>query len=136
MIDASLAVSSALVARLRAEVPALGSRVYDRPPKAVDFPYARIGDTQALDDGGQDLDICEITVTLHVYSRAVGAAETRGLCRTIAASLKGWLPDLTAAGFVAVSLHQPEAKIFEEQDGHTTHGVITVTASVEPSPAN
>jgi hypothetical protein len=131
MADASLALQKALAARLAAQCPALGGRVFDAVPQKVAHPYLAIGETQVIDDGADCIDGLEIFVTLHVWSRAVGAVEARGLCESVRLALRGWSPDLSESGCDCVDLSWRDARVMRDPDGLTTHGIVTLKALVD-----
>ncbi len=131
MSDPALALQGAIVARLRAQVSGLGGRVYDRAPQTVAFPHLEIGETQTLDDAVQCIEVTEVYITLHLWSRAVGAVEARTLASAIRAAVADWTPDLAAAGFVCIEFRHRETRVMADPDDVTTHAVITLHALVD-----
>lgn len=131
MHDPSHALQKALVARLKAQVSMVDSRVFDRPPMTAQFPYIQIGQTQAVDDDAGCIDGATCYVTLHVWSRAVGAVEARKISDQIAAAVQGWEPDLSADGFAFVDAGLNSAQVMQDPDGATTHAVLTFEAHTE-----
>jgi len=131
MHDPSAALQKALVARLKAQVPLVGSRVYDQTPMTVTFPYIQIGHTQAVNDDATCIDGATCYVTLHVWSRAVGSVEARKISDQIAAALQDWMPDLSADGFAFADGRLNSAQTTGDPDGITTHGILTFEAQTE-----
>ncbi len=131
MHDSSAALQKALVARLRAAVPLASARVYDRPPEPVTFPFIAIGAVQAVGDDAECIDGATLFVTLHLWSRAVGAVECRKMSDQVAAALADWQPDLSADGFVFVDSRLRSAQTLADPDGLTTHGILTFEAMTE-----
>ena len=131
MHDPSHALQKALVARLGAEVPAVSGRVYDRPPMQAVFPYLGIGETQATPDDAGCIDGATVYVTLHIWSRAVGAVECRQISDSILAAVRDWVPDLSADGFVVADLSCTSARVMGDPDGLTTHGILSFEAQTE-----
>jgi hypothetical protein len=125
MSDPALAVQAAYVARLKAKVPAVANRVFDRPPQDAAFPFLQIGDIQTVDDGAGCIDATEVTVTLHAWSRAVGAVEARALAGACRLALHEWLPDLMPASFRCVEHMHRDSRMLTETDGLTSHAVMT-----------
>jgi hypothetical protein len=125
MSDPALAVQAAYVARLGAQVSGVGGRVHDRAPQNVVFPFLQIGDIQTVEDGAGCLDATEVTVTLHVWSRAVGAVEARTLSAACRLALHEWLPDLMPSGFRCVEHMHRDSRLMADPDGVTSHGVLT-----------
>lgn len=125
MTDPAIHVQGAYVARLKAQVPAVASRVHDRAPQDVQFPFLQIGDIQTVEDGADCIDATEVTVTLHVWSRAPGRAECRQIAGACRAALHEWLPDLSAQGFRCVEHMHRDTRTLGDPDGITSHGVLT-----------
>jgi hypothetical protein len=125
MSDPALSVQMAYVARLRASVPAVSGRVHDRVPQSVGFPHLQIGDIQTVEDGADCIDGTEVTVTLHVWSRATGAVEARSIAASCRLCLHEWLPDLSAQGFRCVEHMHRDTRLVGDPDGVTSHAVLT-----------
>lgn len=130
MSDPSLPLQGAYVARLKSQVAAVASRVYDRPPDNVVFPYLTIGDIQTISDGADCLDATEVYVTLHVWSRLVGQVETRQIAAACRTALHEWLPAL--AGYRCVEHVHQDTRTLDDPDGITSHGVLTFRALIDP----
>jgi hypothetical protein len=124
MNDPALAVQGAYVARLKSQITAVASRVYDRAPQNVVFPFIQIGDIQTVEDGADCIDGTEVFVTLHVWSRAVGRVEARQVAASCRLALHEWLPDLTANGFRCVEHMHRDTRVMEDPDGLTSHGIL------------
>lgn len=131
MHDPSHALQKALVARLAGQVAAVNGRVHDRVPQQVAFPYIGIGAAQVVPDDAECIDGARTIFTLHVWSRAVGAQETRQIANVMAQALTGWTPDLSADGFVFVDGRVSGTRSMDDPDGITTHGIVTFEAQTE-----
>ncbi len=125
MSDPALAVQGAYVVRLKSQVTAVSSRVHDRPPQNVAFPFLQIGDIQTVEDGADCIDGTEVTVTLHAWSRDVGAVEARNLAGACRLALHEWIPDLSASGFRCVEHMHRDSRVMTETDGLTCHAIMT-----------
>lgn len=131
MHDPSAPLQAALVARLRAQVPLVASRVYDRVTPTPTFPYLHIGATQVVPTEAGCVDYAECSVTLHSWSREVGAVEARRISDQVSQALTDWTPDLSASGFACSELRITSAMVMADPDGVTTHGVIQIEAQTE-----
>lgn len=131
MHDPSHALQKALVARLKAGVPLVSGRVFDRVPMSAVFPFIQIGHTQAVNDDATCIDGATCYVTLHVWSRAVGAVEARRVADQIAAALQDWVPDLAADGFAFADGRLNSVQTTGDPDGITTHSILTFEAQTE-----
>jgi hypothetical protein len=129
--DPAAPLQAAYVARLKSQVPAVSNRVYDRAPQNVGFPFLQIGDIQTVEDGADCINGTECTVTLHVWSRAVGAVEARQIAATARVALHEWLPDLNASGFRCVEHMHRDTRMVGDPDGITSHAVITLRALID-----
>ncbi|AZO77486.1 MULTISPECIES: DUF3168 domain-containing protein [unclassified Bosea (in: a-proteobacteria)] len=129
MADPSLALQGAINTRLRAQVTAVGNRVFDRVPADVAFPYIELGEFQTLDDGAQCHDGQEVFVTLHVWSRAVGQVEAK----TIAGVVRGALHEAELSLGIAwqfLEIAHQDTRYLKDPDGLTSHAVLTFRALV------
>jgi hypothetical protein len=131
MHDPSAPLQKALVAKFKADIAAVGARVYDRPPASAVFPYLGIGDTQITDDDAGCIDGATAFVTVHIWSRAVGAVECRQISDAILAATRNWMPDLSADGFAVADFSCNSARVLADPDGLTTHGILTFEARTE-----
>ncbi|MBN9472269.1 MAG: DUF3168 domain-containing protein [Bosea sp.] len=127
MADPSLALQGAINTTLRAQVSAVGNRVFDEVPQNVAFPYIELGEFQTVDDGAQCIDAVEIYATLHVWSRAPGQVEAK----TIAGAVRGALHEAelnlgSAWQFLEIA-HQ-DTRYLKDPDGLTSHAVLTFRA--------
>lgn len=124
MSDPALAVQKAYVARIKAQVTGVSSRVFDRVPANVVFPFIQIGEIQTVEDGAECIDAKEVFVTLHVWSRAIGAVETRTINSALEEALHEWIPDLDADGFTAIEHMHRDTRTLLDPDGLTSHGIL------------
>ena len=131
MHDPSAALQAALVARLKSQAPLVSGRVYDRVTPSAAFPYLQIGATQIVPVEAGCFDFIECNITLHVWSRDVGAVEARRISDQALRALTDWTPDLSAAGVVCSDIGVTSALIMADPDGVTTHGVIQIEAQAE-----
>ncbi|WP_026784199.1 DUF3168 domain-containing protein [Pleomorphomonas koreensis] len=133
---AGLALQGAIAAAVKGSPQAAaiqGMRIYDAVPDSVDFPYTAIGTIQEIDDGAGCMEeACEVYVTLHVWSRAVGKVECQRLVAAVVAALEGAELDLGAA-WSLVELQVRSSEVFADVDGKTSHGVITLRALIDPA---
>ncbi|WP_375458886.1 DUF3168 domain-containing protein [uncultured Enterovirga sp.] len=135
MSDPALPLQKALVAALKgdADITAVvGDRIYDTPPMAAAYPYVTLGEDQILPDRGDGgYEGSDVTLTLHVWSRATGFPEAKRVAAATRAALAGGLT--LEAGTRLVDLTFEEARFLREPDGVTSHGVLTFTALTEPA---
>jgi hypothetical protein len=124
MTDPALALQGAINLKLRADVGAVESRVFDRAAADVVFPYVELGEFQTLDDGAACIDAVEIFATLHVWSRGVGQVE----CKTIAGEVRAALHEAEldlGPLFQFLEIAHRETRHLKDPDGLTSHAVLT-----------
>jgi hypothetical protein len=134
--DPSAPLQAALHAAINAGVPELAGRVRDRVSADAKFPYVSFGEIQATPDGADCVDGFEVFVTLHVWSRdgngrVRGSVHVRELISALRAALHE--AELAVAGWRAVLVEVSDARSFQDPDGLTTHGVVTVRALLDPA---
>lgn len=129
--EIALAASIRAAALADASVAELvGARFYDDPSPDVIFPYLTLGRVESKAIDASEREALEHGVTLHVWSRYGGRAETL----EIIAALRGCLHNaaLDVAERRLVLLFAQFADVFRSGDGRTTHGVLRLKAITEP----
>ena len=134
-----MSAERALAAAIRAAVIAdagvkavLGepARVHDDHPPDPTFPYATFGGFQSRPADSSAQAAIEHVVTLHVWSRHGGRAETLDALGALRAALHDQTLALT--GQRLVLLHATFTDVFRAGDGQTTHGILRLRAVTEP----
>lgn len=128
MIDPSLPLQAAIVAALKAGIPA--ARVYDDVPEYPKFPYFSLGPDDVLDDHDQCVGGADTSCQVHVWSRAVGRVEAKQM---VAAAILALDQPLTVVGHVVVIHQVTSARVDRDPDGVTQHGVIVVRYATTPA---
>lgn len=107
----------------------LGQRFYDDPPPEVVFPYVTIGRVESRPIDSSAREAIEHAVTLHVWSRHGGRAETLD----VIAALRGCLHNasLDVEDRSLVFIFAQFSDVFRSGDGRTTHGVLRLRAITE-----
>lgn len=100
----------------------LSRPVYDEIPQGATFPYIAIGEDTATDAGAKNAHGEEVTLTLHVWSRAKGMSEVKTILDEITAAMTG--APLLITGFQSAIAQREFADTFRDPDGITRHGVI------------
>jgi hypothetical protein len=89
----ALELQEAVYRTLRQRMPAVA--VYDSVPDSGAFPYVVIGDDTILDDSTKTGAGVEASVTVQIFSRALGFSEAKGIAEQVAGAI--------TAGALAVS---------------------------------
>lgn len=141
MSDLALALQGAVFAVLSEPgspvAPLVEGRIYDRVPTEngrvkASFPYITIGEAETADAGADCVEAEDVTLTLHVWSRAVGSVEAKRIGGALKAALHE--AELTLGdGSRLTELRWRGASYSLDPDGLTTHGVVTFLALAEAS---
>ncbi|MBB3743732.1 hypothetical protein FHX10_003231 [Rhizobium sp. BK591] len=118
--------------RATTAIMALVGGVYDRVPtdpykdKAA---YISFGPSDVVDDSAD----CSVSGThsfqLDVWSKAVGQVEAKNIVDLIYRTLHE--ADLALTANALAEIRVDFRRVFTDSDGLTTHGVVSVTASIE-----
>jgi hypothetical protein len=106
------------------------ARVYDEPPPEVVFPYVTLGRVESRPIDTASAPAIEHVVTLHVWSRYGGRAETLDIIGALRAALHD--TSISVTGRRVVFVFAWFADVFRSGDGQTTHGILRLRAVTEP----
>ncbi|UYE95873.1 hypothetical protein KNLIENLN_00061 [Sinorhizobium phage NV1.1.1] len=115
-----------------AGIMALAGGVYDRVPAdpyKTKTAYVSFGPSDVVDDSADCITSGEHTFQLDVWSKAVGQVEAKRLVDLIYNALHEQELQLTENALAEIRVDF--RRVFVDPDGLTTHGVVTVTASIE-----
>ena len=138
MIDASLELQGAIVARLKATAvltAIVGQRIYDDVPVdahgnvTATFPYVAFGPEQVLPDEYECIPGSEIFVRIDAWSRAAGFPEVKKIAGAIRKALHNY--DLPLLENALVSFEFYRRQIERAPDGKTSQAIVTFRAVVE-----
>ena len=102
--------------------------VFDFVPETTAFPYVKVGEETAVDNGTKTLQGNDHTLVIHTFSRYRGSKETKEIMSRIYALLHE--SSLTVSGASLVNLRFEFSDIIKENDGLTTHGLQRFRAMV------
>jgi hypothetical protein len=108
----------------------IGTRLYDRVPAEVQFPYVSFGPCDGIDATIGCSNAWEITQTIDVWSRAVGFPEAKRACAEIGRALglsQPFIPTVRTA-----LLRVRTSRVLRDPDGLTSHGIVEVRAIYGP----
>ncbi|WP_336800803.1 DUF3168 domain-containing protein [Kaistia sp. MMO-174] len=128
--DPSLALQAGFLHAIVAAVPVLGGRVYDMPPASALYPYVTIGEIQVNADLADCYAGSESFADVHVWSRAVGFPEAKGIADQIRSALHD--ADLALSGHSLELLQFRDARTLRDPDGITSHIAMTFRALTQP----
>ncbi|ALK10123.1 DUF3168 domain-containing protein [Blastochloris viridis] len=124
-IFAALSQDAALAAMLG------GAKIYDEPPKALDYPFVTLGEAEMRDASTMTEPGEETTLTLNVYSRQGGHREAHAMVGAVMEALVD--APLALAGHHLANLRIATAEVRRDGDGRTYRGRIRIRAVTEPA---
>lgn len=134
MAHASIALQTTIFKTLTTD-PALltmlgGPKVFDRIPERAAFPYLTLGRTTVVDwsTGTEDGD--EHLLTLHVWAKGGGKAETYQIMDQVTNKLHD--AHLPIDGYRLVNLQLQFAEARLEPESTAYHGILRFRAVTEP----
>ncbi len=137
MSDANqaLALAKAVHATLSANIAVqsvLGQspRLYDHPPEDPIYPYLTYGPMRSEDIGGDDSPMTAHIMTLHLWSRYGGRAETMAMIQAVSGALEDGSWGLENGHLVSANVIFTDQ--FRAPDGRTIHGIIRFNATTQP----
>jgi hypothetical protein len=134
-MSAATELQKAIFAALRGEaalVAALGGpKIFDHAPANIAFPYFTFGRSTVYDWSTATEQGSEHLVTLHVWSKAKGKAETLTLMDLAGARLHD--AELALAGHRLVNLRLEFSDARFEEDVSAYHGLLRFRAVTETS---
>ena len=130
MSDHSLALQKTVFDALDGDstLQSLVTDVFDFVPETTAFPYVKVGEETAVDNGTKTLQGNDHTLVIHTFSRYRGSKETKEIMSRIYALLHE--SSLTVSGASLVNLRFEFSDIIKENDGLTTHGFQRFRAMV------
>jgi hypothetical protein len=129
--DPTFAVQFAVMAILRAGVPAIGQRVHDFVPQSATFPYITISVPSAVPIDETCWDRTEITFQIDVWSNTVPSVEAK----EIAAVVRDFLheTDIAVAGFEVDRARVQGAFFTRENDTQLHRARLMVSIEAQPA---
>lgn len=132
-MSAAAELQKAIFARLKADAALTGllgaSKIFDRAPANVAFPYVTFGRTSGFDWSTGTEDGNEHLFTLHFWSKAKGKAESLELIEAARAALHD--APLTLETHHLVNLRQEFSEARFDEDLSLYHGLLRFRAVTE-----
>lgn len=120
----------AVIARLIAEVPDLGSRVYDRASETNQFPYVTLGPSYWTDASVQCVTARNMTLQVDIWcsgGASAGKGNAEDVVDDVAAALSGWTDRVT---LTMSPMRVTLVRLMDDPSG-CVHGVVQVEARFE-----
>lgn len=133
-MSASAELQKAIVAALRddQDVAAIvGARVFDRMPRAGEYPCVTYGPSDERDIRAECVPLEEHAVQIDCWSQDQGRKEP---CKRLLSAVRDALHEAAltlAQPYALVFIRVRQTRIMDDPDGVTVHGVASVEAVVE-----
>ncbi len=122
-VFSQLALQTAIYEKLTGDTTLMAlAKVYDHTPQGSAFPYVTIGDSTAKDISRMGAVGTEHKMTLHVWSREGGRAQTATIMNRLYELLHQGT--LTVIGHTLVIMQFTASAITLENDGNTYQGTL------------
>lgn len=124
------ALQKAIVARLRAEVPTVQGRVYDRKVmENATRPFVRVGPVSGYDDSAECIDAQVVTVQIDVFAASLPNSQAvNDATDEVRRALHGW------ADTDRLTMHPARVtlwRIMDDPDPTALHGVVMIEVILE-----
>ena len=120
-----------VIARIKAQVPALGGRVYDKAAETTASPYVTLGPSYWNDASVECVKARVQTLQIDVWADQSNKGALEDVVDDIAAALDGWAD---TAALTMQPLRLALVRIMDDPSG-AVHGVVQVEALLENGPA-
>jgi hypothetical protein len=124
-------LQKALVALLKADAPLVAllngvQAIYDQPPETAGggYPYVRVGDHLSIPDNDLTSFGRQVTMTLHIWTKARSNATGQAIADRINAILDHQLGALTVTGHRIVSIRNEFDQALTDPDPQIRHHVL------------
>jgi hypothetical protein len=122
-------LQKALVAKLKADAPLVAllagkQAIYDQPPEGDPKPYVRVGDHLSIPDNDLGSFGRQVTVTLHIWTKARSNGPGQDIADRITALLDHQAAALVVPGHRIVSIRSEFDQALSDPDPEIRHHVL------------
>lgn len=132
-MSVSVSLQDFIIASLQADTAVsslVGGRIWDNPPKKPDFPYITLGATDFRIDDADCIDMREETIQIDCWERKGGRKwPCKQIVDAVVNVMRRLEGDLAVGTLVDTRIEI--ARVLDDPDGITAHGVVQVTAIIE-----
>lgn len=117
-----------VIARIIAQVPALGGRIYDRATEGAVYPFASMGPSDWVDESVECIKARSVSLQIDVWGSRSNKGALEDLTDDVATALDGFSDEdrLTMHPIRVLSV-----QVMDDPDGSTVHGVVRIEVDVE-----
>lgn len=134
MVQASAELQTTIVKTLTSDIGLMallgGPKIFDRIPERAKFPYLTLGRTSVVDWSTGTEDGAEHILTLHIWSKGGGKAETFEIMDRVTNQLHDAHLPIDGHRLVTLQLQFAEAR--QEPESTAYHGILRFRAVTEP----
>lgn len=128
MSDGSFELQAAVYAALSAITPPLAAGgIHSPAPQDASLPYVEIGDSDSVVADVQGRDGSDETLTIHVWTDPGSFGPAKQIISRIRDALHS--KNLTVSGRSAAFAVVSSTRVFNDIDGSSIHGVVTLTVN-------
>ena len=132
-MSVSVSLANFLIASLKADpivASLVSSRIWDHPPANRDFPYISLGPDDFRVEDADCIPMREQTLQIDCWSRENGK---KWPCKEIVDAVVNVLRDIDGelADGALVETRIDLARVIDDPDGITAHGIVQFTAIIE-----
>ena len=118
-----------IIARIIAEVPVLGGRVFDKAVEGTATPYVTMGPSYWVDDSSECITSRAQTVQIDIWDEQSNKGVVEDIVDDIAAALSGYADESLLTMHPMNIVLSP--RVEDDPDGIHIHGFLQVEAMVE-----
>lgn len=117
-----------VIARIIAQVPALGGRIYDRATEGTVYPFASMGPSDWVDESVECIKARSVSLQIDVWGSRSNKGALEDLTDDVATALDGFTDEdrLTMHPIRIMSV-----QVMDDPDGSTIHGIVRIEVDVE-----
>jgi hypothetical protein len=132
-MSVSVSLANFIIATLQSDAAVaslVGNRVWDHPPSSPEFPYITLGATDFTPTDADCIDMREETIQVDIWSRDDGRKwPCKQIVDAVVKALRRPEGELVNGDLIAGRIDI--ARVLDDPDGLTTHGVVQFTAIIE-----
>lgn len=117
-----------VIARIKAQVPDLGGRVFDQAARTTATPYVTLGPSYWLPDDADCIEGRLLSLQIDVWGKVIAKGELEDFTDDIASCLRGW-SDVEALTMHPITVTM--VRIMDDPDPDWVHGVLQIEVDVE-----
>lgn len=104
--------------------------IYDAVPRCASLPYMTYGEISIEPAGTKDLDICDVSIDLYIWSDFPGKKECFEIFEDVAAAFSSYQIDMRNKGYMAISQYLKTATtVAKDENGFSA--IVTLGTKIQ-----